>query len=321
MRSASAPVSFASYARTEAGSHVQSPDRAPTPAGTGVGRRHELKPAGELERVARADDAHRPVLQRLAQRLQRAAAELRQLVEEQDAVVGERHLTRARRVAAADQPRGGDRVMGCAERPPPGDRVLDRAPAGARHLRGLDRLGRAERRHDRGQPPRGHRLASARWAADQQIECAACGGHLERPAQPRLAAQVGEVAQPSRERRSAPARGAAAGRGSPSVPIACRLPSSRSIGITPTPAISAASRAHAAGTASARIPALRAASAIAIAPGTGADRRRRGRARRRARRPRAPRRRAARSPPGPRRRSPGRTRDPPCAGRRARGSR
>ena len=57
-----------------------------------------------------------PLLERLAQRLERVAPELRQLVEEEHAVVRERDLAGPDRVAAADQRGVGDRVVRGAER-------------------------------------------------------------------------------------------------------------------------------------------------------------------------------------------------------------
>jgi hypothetical protein len=51
------------------------------------------------------------LLQRLAQDLKDMAAELWQFVQEEDAVVGQRHFTGHRHVAPADQSGVGDRVM------------------------------------------------------------------------------------------------------------------------------------------------------------------------------------------------------------------
>jgi hypothetical protein len=68
------------------------------------------------------------LFQRLAQRLQGIAAELGQLVEEEDAVVGEAHLPRAGNAAAADEAGVGDRVMRRAE----GRRARRAWPAGRR---------------------------------------------------------------------------------------------------------------------------------------------------------------------------------------------
>ena len=60
-----------------------------------------------------------PVLERLAQRLQHVLGELRQLVEEQDAQMGERDLAGVGRAAAADQPGYRDGVVRRPERPHP----------------------------------------------------------------------------------------------------------------------------------------------------------------------------------------------------------
>src|SRR5678815_2962420 len=56
-------------------------------------------------------DTHFAVFEGLAQCLQGATAELRQLVEKQYAVVCQCHLTRARDVTAADEARFAHRVM------------------------------------------------------------------------------------------------------------------------------------------------------------------------------------------------------------------
>jgi hypothetical protein len=49
--------------------------------------------------------------QRLPQHLEHMAAELRQFIPEEYAVVGQRHFTRHRHMTATDQPHIGDRVM------------------------------------------------------------------------------------------------------------------------------------------------------------------------------------------------------------------
>ena len=105
--------------------------------------------------------------------------------------MGQGRLAGARGVAAADQAGGADRVVGRAEgrARPAGPR---RAPAGAGDPRHLQRLARRQRRQDRGQAARGQRLAGA-GRADHQQAVPARRGDLERVAQVRLAAQVGEV--------------------------------------------------------------------------------------------------------------------------------
>ena len=67
-------------------------------AGARVHRRDEHRPRGVFRLRADADDADKAVLQRLAQRLQRAAVVLRQLVEKEHAVVREADFAGARLV-------------------------------------------------------------------------------------------------------------------------------------------------------------------------------------------------------------------------------
>ena len=86
------------------------------PAWARVRRRHEHEARREDRGPLAADDRDAPVLQRLAQRLERCARELAELVEEEDAVVGEGGLARRRSAAAAHQAGRGDRVVWRAER-------------------------------------------------------------------------------------------------------------------------------------------------------------------------------------------------------------
>ena len=74
-----------------------------------------------------AADRHAALFERLAQHFQAAAVELGQLVEEQDAVVGERDLARLRDGAAADHAGVADRVVRAAERPRAEQRFARRA--------------------------------------------------------------------------------------------------------------------------------------------------------------------------------------------------
>src|SRR5206468_1530128 len=90
--------------------------RAAAPAW--VGRGDELEPGREVAHAARPGDRHAPVLEWLTERFEDVLLELRQLVEEEHAEVGKRHLARMGRAAAADQARDGDRVVRGAERPP-----------------------------------------------------------------------------------------------------------------------------------------------------------------------------------------------------------
>src|SRR5207247_1563722 len=58
-------------------------------ARTGVGGRDQREPGGERHRSAGAGHDDRPVLERLPERLDRIAPELRQLIEEQDTAMWE----------------------------------------------------------------------------------------------------------------------------------------------------------------------------------------------------------------------------------------
>ena len=64
-----------------------------------------------------ARDGDAPCLERLAKGFEDRAAEFRQFVEEQHALVGERDLARPRMRAAADHRRDRGRVMRVAKRP------------------------------------------------------------------------------------------------------------------------------------------------------------------------------------------------------------
>ena len=152
--------------------------RAAEPARARVGGGDEHEARREDHHLLAADDRHVAVLERLAQRLEARAGELRQLVEEQHAAVGERRLAGLRRVGAADEPGRGDRVVRRAERAR-GDEPGRAAQAGdGLDPRDLDRLLGRERRQDRRQPPRDHRLAGARRALEEQV-VPARGGDLE----------------------------------------------------------------------------------------------------------------------------------------------
>src|SRR5205085_11902062 len=109
-------------------------------------------------RALAANDRDPPVLERLAESLEARALELRELVQEQHTVVGERGLARARRRAAAHESRRRDRVMRRAKRPPR-DQTVRAKPGDAVDAGHLDRLAAAHRRKDRYDPPGEHRLA------------------------------------------------------------------------------------------------------------------------------------------------------------------
>ena len=64
------------------------------PAGARIGRRDQHEPGREHQRPLSAYDRHPPVLEWLPEGLQRRTVELRELIEEQDAVIGEGGLAR-----------------------------------------------------------------------------------------------------------------------------------------------------------------------------------------------------------------------------------
>ena len=166
--------------------------RGRVPARTRVRGGDEQEARREDRRALAAHDGHAAVLQRLAQRLERGARELGQLVEEEHAVMGEARLAGYRDRAAADQAGGGDQVMRRAERAlghQPAAATLSGHAVDARHL---DRLRPRQRRQDRGQAAREHRLAHAGRPREQQVVRAG-GGDGQRLDDVGVAADVGEV--------------------------------------------------------------------------------------------------------------------------------
>ena len=76
--------------------------RSPMAAGAGIHGRDELEARGEFAALGGSGDGDLAGLQRLAQRLQRAACELGEFVQKQYSVMGLRDLARARRRASVD---------------------------------------------------------------------------------------------------------------------------------------------------------------------------------------------------------------------------
>ena len=162
-----------------------------TRAGTVVAGGHHGGVGREAQRALAARDLDGPLLERLAQRVDRVAGELRELVEKQHAPVGQRDLARARPAAATDEALRRDRVMRSAEGSFRGEEpVAD--PGRAVDLGDLERFVEARRRQDAGQAPGEHRLAHT-GRADHQHVVAAGRGDLERPLGVRLAADIGQV--------------------------------------------------------------------------------------------------------------------------------
>ena len=101
------------------------------------------------------------VLERLPQDLQDMAAELGQFIQEEHAIVGQRHVARHRHVAAADQPHIRDGVVRGAKRAGRDQRRVGAGAAGdVMDVGGLKGLGQGPVREDSGQmaasPRRGH---------------------------------------------------------------------------------------------------------------------------------------------------------------------
>ena len=118
-------------------------------------------------------------------------------------------LARPRPRAAADQRRHAGRMMRRAERPRPSPMRAARQLAGeaAAPCDTSSISAGVERRQDRRQPPRQHRLAGARRPDHQEV-VAAGGGDLERALGGLLALDVREVGQRLVARLRAPARAA-----------------------------------------------------------------------------------------------------------------
>ena len=153
----------------------------PPAAPAGVHGAHQLESGGQVQRPAGAGHGHGAVLQGLAQGLQHIPVELRQLVQEQYAVVGQGDLSRPQQRPAAGQGRGGGGVVRTAEGPAGQQRVLRvRQPRHGPDSGDGQRLLPAHIRQDGGQPLGQHGLARA-GRADQQQVVAACRGDLQGP--------------------------------------------------------------------------------------------------------------------------------------------
>ena len=133
-------------------------------------------------------------LQRLAQGVEHVGQELRQLVEEEDAQVGERHLAGTRLGATADQGRHAGRMMRRAEGAAGGELAAHQLAGQRVHHGDFQHLLRRQRRQDGGQPRCQHRLAGARRADHQQVVSAG-GGDLQHALSAFLALDVPEVGQ------------------------------------------------------------------------------------------------------------------------------
>ncbi len=165
---------------------------AGAPAAARIHRRHQHETRRIGDAVIDARDRDLAGFQRLAQRVENLGGEFRHLVEEQDAVMRQRNFARPRPQAAADQRRHRRRVMRRPERPLVGQRAaFDHAGDRGDH-RDFEQFGRRQRRQDRRQPCRQHRLAGAGRPDHHQV-MAAGGGDFERALGALLALDVGKV--------------------------------------------------------------------------------------------------------------------------------
>jgi hypothetical protein len=113
------------------------------------------------------------LLKRVAQDLKDMAATLGPCIQEEHAMVGQRHLTRHRHVAPADQADIRDGMVRRAKR---AGRDPRRAVAGAASdavdTRRLNGLGEGHRRQGGGEAPCQHRLARARRTQEEDVVAA-----------------------------------------------------------------------------------------------------------------------------------------------------
>ena len=152
-----------------------------------------MKRAGNAERHGCARNGDGAVFEGLAEDLEDVAGELGELVEEEQAVVGEGDFAGAGDHAAADEAGVGDGVVGRAEgtmRDEAGVFIED-AGDGV-DLGGLEGLFKAERGEDGGKALGEHGLAGAGWA-DHEDVVAPGGGDLQSAFGDVLAADVSEV--------------------------------------------------------------------------------------------------------------------------------
>ncbi len=193
-RSRSARESFSRYAVSRCVRARALDGRiAPRAARAHVHRADEHEASREERVTADARDRHHAVLERLPQGLENRTRELGQLVQEQDAAMSQRHLTRPRIRSSTHDRRRRRAVVRRAKRRTGHERAPGRKEArngvDSRHLQ---RLGSRERREDSRQAAREHRLAGSRRPHQQDVVRAG-GGDLERTAGALLSAHVRQI--------------------------------------------------------------------------------------------------------------------------------
>ena len=166
-------------------------------ARAGVHRPDQHELGREADRPLGPPDRDDPVLQRLAQHFERLVPELRDLVQEQHAAVGQADLAGPRPAdAPADQTGVRDGVVRRPERPPAQQRPPARQLAGDRvQLGHLQRLLGPQGRQEPRQRPRQQRLAGPR-RPDHQHRVAPGRGDLQGPLGVLLPAHVRQEVGP-----------------------------------------------------------------------------------------------------------------------------
>jgi hypothetical protein len=135
------------------------------------------------------------IIERLAQDFQDVAFELGQFTQKEPAVVRQRHLPGRGDLPAADQAHSGDGVMGDATRARrDGRRAVTGAAGAAVDARGLEGVGRAQRRQDGGEPPRQPRLPQPQWTEEAEMMVTAPASRVVWPPSLPRAAAAGDHA-------------------------------------------------------------------------------------------------------------------------------
>lgn len=134
-----------------------------------VHRRDQLDARGKAHMRVGPRDADGAGLQRLAQRIEHRALELRQFIQEQHAQVGETHLPRPDAKAPAHQRGHRGRVMRRPVGPRPRHPAARERACDRSDHRDLQRLAGIKRREDAGKAGREQRLARTRRAHHQQV--------------------------------------------------------------------------------------------------------------------------------------------------------
>ena len=161
--------------------------------GAGIHRRDQLEACRIAAFVAGPSDMDTPRFHGFTHHLQHMTRKLRQLIEEQHAVMGQGDLAGARFRTTAHQRHGTGGMMRRAEGPP-APLGTQRQPADRAYRRHLQRLLFGQRRQDARQATGQHGLAGAGRPGEEQV-VAAGGGHLQGAAGLKLSAYLGQVGQ------------------------------------------------------------------------------------------------------------------------------